>query len=92
MTPSLIKDFVKKVDNPLLSSIGNKVVIQVWNDGCISCQKSGKLLWKRNLHCIKKGHPVNSVEMPHKFKNGYSYAIVTFDDSYKISEMIYNLR
>ena len=91
MTPSLIKDFVKKVDNPLLNSVTSKVVIQVWNDGSISCQKGGKLLWKRNMHCLRKAHQSNSIEMPHEFRNGYSYAFVTFDNAIKISDMIYNL-
>lgn len=31
------------------------MVYQVWNDGEITLQKAGDLLWRRSLHCIHPG-------------------------------------
>ena len=31
------------------------MVYQVWEDGEITLQKGGSLLWQRNLHCIEPG-------------------------------------
>ena len=31
------------------------MVYQVWEDGEITLQKGGELLWQRNLHCIAMG-------------------------------------
>lgn len=33
------------------------MVWQVWEDGELTLQKSGELLWQRNLHCIVPGIP-----------------------------------
>lgn len=44
------------------------MVYQVWQDGEITLQKSGDLLWQRNLHCIEmgiNGFEVKGVEWPH---------------------------
>lgn len=32
-------------------------VRQIWEDGEITMQKSGELLWQRNLHCMLPGEP-----------------------------------
>jgi len=32
------------------------MVAQIWEDGEYTLQKSGPLLWQRNLHCIASGH------------------------------------
>ena len=31
------------------------MVYQCWEDGEITLQKSGELLWQRNLHCMENG-------------------------------------
>ena len=31
------------------------MVYQVWEDGEVTLQKSGDLLWRRTLHCIRPG-------------------------------------
>ena len=84
-----IEEYVKKVDDPDLATQPG-MVHQVWEDGEITCQKCGDLLWQRLLHSFKCGHPVNRIKMPHNY-NKYSYAFVTSEESEKISEMIFNM-
>jgi hypothetical protein len=59
------------------------MVYQVWEDGEITLQKSGELLWQRNLHCIVPGLrlPKDKPELtfPHKL-NGHSYAFVNSEE------------
>jgi hypothetical protein len=91
MTKTEIEEYAKSVNDPKLANDETGMVVQVWNDGEITCQKCGSLLWQRTLHCWKSGHPTNSVEMPHKYQKDYSYAFVSKEEAYKISEMIFNI-
>lgn len=86
-----IKKLAQELDNPKLAKQDPGMVIQVWQDGEITCQKCGELLWERTLHCFKTGHPKNKVEMPHKHTTTDSYAFVTREDANKISDMIFSL-
>jgi len=51
-------------------------VCQIWEDGEITLQKSGDLLWQRNLHSIIPGKTGLNIPMPIKIEN-HSYACVT---------------
>jgi len=44
-----IKTLLYKENNPELAK-QHGMVKQLWNDGEITCQKSGELLWQRTLH------------------------------------------
>lgn len=39
------------------------MVRQVWEDGEITCQKSGELLWQRTLHCLEPGDAAKAVPL-----------------------------
>ena len=39
------------------------MVYQVWNDGEVTLQKSGYLLWSRNLHLVMKGDEERAVPL-----------------------------
>lgn len=53
------------------------MVYQVWQDGEITLQKSGSLLWQRAVHCIEYGsefHAVPSEWFPYQSgNNGYIF-------------------
>jgi hypothetical protein len=52
------------------------MVCQLWEDGEVTLQKSGELLWQRNLHCIAPGHPVHRVvQMPMPY-GSHSFAVI----------------
>lgn len=58
------------------------MVYQVWNDGEITLQKGGDLLWSRTVHMVKDSLPFGlTVEMPIKYKKETSYAFVTREDA-----------
>lgn len=61
------------------------MVFQVWHDGEITLQKSGELLWQRNLHCMESGfyHGIKAEQMPMQCGHN-GYAFVTRDNAYKI--------
>jgi hypothetical protein len=51
------------------------MVYQVWEDGEITIQKAGELLWQRNLHCVQPGCPDKTLPIDalcHKY-NSHSY-------------------
>ena len=53
-------------------------VVQVWQDGEITFQKCGHLLWQRNLHQISPPlrHYVAGLKFPRDHGGGNSYAFV----------------
>ena len=55
-------------------------VFQVWEDGEITLQKSGPLLWQRTLHRVYPGNPSINVRMPVGLNN-HSYAMVEDRDA-----------
>jgi hypothetical protein len=59
-------------------------VYQVWEDGKLTLQKGGSLLWQRNLHCIQPG--VESLALPidalaNKYNGRHSYIFARDHDS-----------
>lgn len=53
------------------------MVWQIWEDGELTLQKSGELLWQRSLHCIKGGL-INSSHLKGKMpvnekEHGYAF-------------------
>lgn len=46
-------DAVNALNDP--SAKNQDMVYQVWEDGEITLQKGGDLLWQRTLHCIASG-------------------------------------
>ena len=55
------------------------MVYQIWEDGEITLQKSGNLLWRRSLHSIIPGKPGVNIPMPVKTEK-HSYACVASSD------------
>jgi hypothetical protein len=52
------------------------MVWQIWEDGEITLQKGGDLLWRRGLHLITPGLSTpNTLDLPMKH-NGHSYVFV----------------
>lgn len=49
-----LKEFIASHHKPELAKQPG-MVWQVWEDGELTLQKSGPLLWQRNLHMIKSG-------------------------------------
>jgi hypothetical protein len=75
---------IKEHSNPELAK-EHGMVHMIWNDGEISCQKSGELLWQRNMHCFNNGYTLKDMpyncyppeKMPHKYNEKTGYAFVT---------------
>lgn len=67
------------------------MVYQVWEDGEITLQKGGNLLWQRNLHCTapgseKEGLPRDALRNKY---NGHSYIFAaSHDDAEKARDLI----
>ena len=64
------------------------MVYQIWDDGEITLQKSGDLLWQRSIHCMNPAIKViEGINFPHKHGK-HSYAFVDRDDAESIRELI----
>ena len=59
------------------------MVTQIWNDGEITSQKRGDLLWRRSLHQHYPPLPGVDVSMPLRHATN-SYAIVSVKDALRI--------
>ena len=66
------------------------MVYQIWEDGEITLQKSGSLLWQRILHQLSSPLTLISIcTMPMKYGDTHSYTVVkTYEDAMKIREMM----
>jgi len=64
-------------------------VYQVWDDGEITLQKSGELLWQRTLHCIKWGLDYTDKECkwPSSY-NGHGYIFTDREGAEAIGEAL----
>jgi hypothetical protein len=64
-------------------------VYQIWEDGEITLQKSGDLLWMRGLHTIQcgLGFAVDSKLMPEKTRD-HGYAFVTEEDAERLRNLL----
>jgi len=65
------------------------MVYMVFEDGEVTLQKSGDLLWQRTLHCIVPGlkDAMSPDLFPHKL-NKHGYAFVTRDGAERIRALI----
>lgn len=69
------------------------LLCQVWEDGEITLQKSGELLWQRSLHMIEVGLSSTKVpveDMPDKYEDGtHGWVCVgSIEDARIIRDMI----
>jgi len=72
------KELLAKVlsfDEPELQSEPG-MVAQVWEDGELTLQKSGELLWCRSLHMIEPGRSGVRLEGMRSLYNGYGFVTV----------------
>lgn len=82
-------DLVAKAHDPTLAEQAGHVY-QVWEDGEITLQKCGPLLWQRNLHMIERGDPARATDWtawPCKLGN-HGYIFTTKERAYRIRAMI----
>jgi len=82
---------INKAHNPDLAS--NNMVYQIWEDGEVTLQKAGNLLWTRGLHIIYpaiNGLNINYTKMPIKY-HYHGYAFVSEHDIIIIRELMRNL-
>lgn len=74
----ILQELIAQHHDPKLAEVDG-MVYQVWEDGEVTLQKCGDLLWQRSLHRIKMGDPSKAVD-PKLFpcqSNGHGYAFVT---------------
>lgn len=78
ITYQALKELIAEHNNPELAKRPG-MVRQIWQDGEITCQKSGELLWHRNLHCFVPGQYKFPAElMPIRDSNpAQGYAFIT---------------
>lgn len=84
---SKLQDAVNNAnDNGLAES---SMVYQVWDDGEITLQKGGTLLWNRTLHSMKQaiGKIENYIDWPNTHGT-HGYAFVCKNDAESIRELI----
>jgi len=61
MTQSQIEATIKELHRPELAQLEFDLVYQVWEDGSITLQKCGELLWHRYLLCVQPGDPQKAI-------------------------------
>lgn len=81
----MLQELINGASNDLLSKqVGH--VFQIWDDGEITMQKSGDLLWQRSLHTMKPDiGKVFELDFPHK-RGVHSFAYVTNENAIVIRE------
>lgn len=91
-TNCIYEDFVKLTRDLHQSELAKRPgnVYQIWEDGEITIQKSGDLLWERTLHPIISGIAGLSLPMPMQF-HAHSYAFVSTTSAVRIGRGIVNL-
>jgi len=79
-----LQEMIDKMSNEALSKqIG--MVYQIWDDGEITLQKCGDLLWQRTLHCMRPQLCKTFTELNFPNKSGsHSYAFVSREDAESI--------
>lgn len=89
---SEIQSYSTKAHNPEINekSRGDHVT-QIWEDGAITSQKGGELLWCRNLFTHEIGIKGVRVQMPIEYDEKLSYAFVTDEDAYNIRAMLLSM-
>ena len=80
---------VNALDAP--EAAAEAMVYQVWEDGEITLQKGGSLLWQRNLHCVAIGDDRKALPrdaLQHKY-DGHSFVFVgSYDGAEKARDLI----
>ena len=82
MTKVDLISLIAELHNPELAMQEGHVT-QIWNDGEITTQKGGDLLWVRSLHIMEVGllpPRLEGTDMPLLY-NGFGHAFVTPDDA-----------
>lgn len=93
MTKEEIEELARTVDNVELTTPSPGMVTMVWQDGEVTAQKCGDLLWQRSLHCFEPpitGANKLEMEFPHTF-GANSFAWVTSEDAYRVRQAIKDL-
>lgn len=90
MTIIELKAFIASKHKPELALLPG-MVKQVWEDGEITCQKSGDLLWQRTLHSFQPGIRIEGLQWPVdlcpvKDSETHSYAFIADEDEVPIRE------
>jgi len=86
-----MKELITSCNNDELAKQSG-MVYQVWEDGEITLQKSGDLLWRRTLHSIHYGMSDKAIpieDFPHK-SGSHGFAYVNEADALCIRETIFN--
>ena len=84
-------EFIRGCHNPTLARKSGYVT-QIWEDGEITSQKSGELLWMRGLHSLLGGIPNLRLPMPVSFRDGsHFYAYVSDEDAVSIARAIVSI-
>jgi len=85
-----IHELIKLAHNPELAKVECDHVFQIWEDGEITMQKCGSLLWHRTLHRVVGG--IDGLRLALPADHGvHCYAFVTQADAYEIGRQIVNL-
>ena len=83
-----IRALIAQHSNDALAAEEGGHVYQIWEDGEITLQKSGSLLWQRNLHCIERGFAEENVlplsAFPHRHRESHAFAYVSKEGAYEI--------
>ncbi len=80
--------FIRGCHNPVLARKSGDV-LQIWEDGEITSQKSGELLWMRGMRSLLGGILNLRLPMPVSFRDGsHFYAYVSDEDAVSIARAI----
>jgi len=87
-TREQVRKVIAKVSNPDLAKSPD-MVYQVWEDGEITLQKCGELLWQRTLHMMEAGFRDRKVPLEWMTSNGdHAYIFCTHEDAMTVRDMI----
>ena len=84
-----IKALIAKHNHPEMAK--DPITYQVWEDGEITLQKGGDLLWQRKLHLMLYGAPEKAVPVelfPRQQSNGHGYLHTSKEGAKEISAAI----
>ncbi len=84
-----IQELIGFAHNPDLAAFEGGDVVQIWQDGSITFQKRGRLLWMRSIHRDVGGVEGLSLWMPCE-RGVHGFAFVTKEDAYEIGRQIAN--
>jgi hypothetical protein len=88
---SRVAELIKQHSDDRLADMEGHVT-QIWEDGEITMQKSGHLLDRRTLHCMKPGFDDVAAPLsifPHKNKHKHAWAYVTAEAAQTIRMAIW---